>query len=243
MPDLNWNIKTWNKEYNWKDQGEEWSQPWGGSETQWFSTILPRIHRFLPNNKTLEIAPGFGRWTKFLVENTNEYVGVDISEKCINHCSVSFSEYNHAKFFVNDGLSLSCAEDCVFDFIFSFDSLVHANLDVHESYIPQILSKLSPKGFAFIHHSNWAKSGTTINDTHHRAEDVCYSSYANIVKNNQGHVVLQELINWGGEYQIDAFTIFSKNKINDTIFIDNDRFNLESEIASKVHSPYSKIEL
>src|SRR6266852_9871119 len=34
--------------YDWKDAGEEWSEPWGSSAAQWSGTILPRIRDFLP---------------------------------------------------------------------------------------------------------------------------------------------------------------------------------------------------
>ena len=37
---------------------------------------------------------------------------------------------------------------------FSFDSLVHAEADVLQSYVSELASKLSPNGVGFIHHSN-----------------------------------------------------------------------------------------
>jgi hypothetical protein len=60
------NRQHWKQDYDWPKQGEEWSSVWGGSEAQWFATILPRIHAFVPTGTILEIAPGFGRWTTYL---------------------------------------------------------------------------------------------------------------------------------------------------------------------------------
>jgi hypothetical protein len=40
------------------------------------------------------------------------------------------------------------------DFVFSFDSLVHAEADVLQAYITQLSRKLKPDGVGFIHHSN-----------------------------------------------------------------------------------------
>ena len=34
--------------YDWKEAGEEWSQPWGSSAAQWAGTIFPRIRECLP---------------------------------------------------------------------------------------------------------------------------------------------------------------------------------------------------
>src|SRR4030095_4890255 len=52
--------------YDWKEAGEEWSQPWGSSAAQWAGTIFPRIRECLPAGTILEIAHGFGRWTHYL---------------------------------------------------------------------------------------------------------------------------------------------------------------------------------
>jgi hypothetical protein len=73
MPTVDENYSAWNERYRWSDQGEEWSQSWGGSEAQWFWAIHPRIHRFLPCEQILEIAPGFGRWTHYLLSYCNRY--------------------------------------------------------------------------------------------------------------------------------------------------------------------------
>lgn len=246
MPSLEWNINTWNSNHPWEKLGEEWSDRWGGSEAQWFGTILPRIHRFLPAKNILEIAPGFGRWTKYLLKNTDSYVGIDLSKKCIDHCSSHFSK-NNTKFYVNDGISLDMVEDGAFDFIFSFDSLVHATLEIHKAYIPQIISKLSPNGVAFIHHSNFAESGAPEISRgqfapHGRGEDVSASAYANIVGLSGGQIVLQEILTWFCNYTIDAFTIFSKkNNDIDPIFIENKEFHLEAKHIQQTQSFYSKI--
>src|SRR6516225_851954 len=154
MPQIGWNRETWNGGYDWKTGGEEWSETWGGSEAQWFGSLLPRLHRFLPAGRILEIAPGYGRWTKFLLPECRQYLGIDLSTQCVKACQRAFADVEHAKFAVNDGFSLSDARECHFDLVFSFDSLVHAEVDVIQSYITQIIKKLSSRGVAFIHHSN-----------------------------------------------------------------------------------------
>ena len=164
MPDLNWNASIWGSIYSWPDRGEEWSSAWGDSESQWFGSIFPRLHRFLPAQRILEIAPGFGRWTKFLIAECDEFVGIDFSAKCVDACRNRFAATKHARFFDNDGHSLAAAPDDSFDLIFSFDSLVHAEHDVLQSYVPQILRKLSSTGVAFIHHSNLLAYKNTISN-------------------------------------------------------------------------------
>lgn len=152
MPTVEENL-SWGT-YSWPEQGSEWSQEWGDPETHWFATILPRIHRFLPAKRVLEIAPGFGRWTGYLLDQSESYIGVDLNSECVAACEKRFSTSDHARFVTNDGKSLECVEDSSVDFVFSFDSLVHAELDVMESYLADLAKKLSPSGIAFLHHSN-----------------------------------------------------------------------------------------
>src|SRR5208337_4365594 len=143
MPTVDWNAKTW-ESYNWPESGDEWSSAWGNSRSQWFSSLYPRLHGFLPATNVLEIAPGFGRWSQFLIPNCQRYVGVDLSHSCVETCRRRFAGASNASFFVNDGYILPEFSDV--SLIFSFDSLVHADLDVFAAYIPQILSRLAPNG-------------------------------------------------------------------------------------------------
>jgi hypothetical protein len=63
MPTIEQNQAAWNQNPNWKNAGDEWSVGWGGVDNEWWRTIFPRIHQFVPTGTILEIAPGFGRWT------------------------------------------------------------------------------------------------------------------------------------------------------------------------------------
>jgi SAM-dependent methyltransferase len=242
MPDLTWNKSYWDGGYDWKGRGEEWSDAWGGSEAQWFGSLYPRLHRFLPADGILEIAPGYGRWTKFLLQHSlGHYCGVDMSRECIGYCQEVFNTAPSASFYVNDGLNLDAAKDNAFQFVFSFDSLVHAELDVHEVYVPQILRKLKETGVAFIHHSNWAAAGETKKNTHCRGETVSADAFSEIVSKNGGHVLVQECLNWGTDKLIDAVTLFGRKADyphSRTVRIENRSFMAEANILRDVQSKY-----
>jgi Methyltransferase domain len=79
---------------------------------------------------------------------------VDLSESCINRCRERFADCSHISYFVNDGKSLEMVSDSSVDFIFSFDSLVHAEHMVLKAYAAEFAKKLRPNGAAFLHHSN-----------------------------------------------------------------------------------------
>ena len=154
MPTVEENSTFWGATYDWSVAGEDWSNMWGTSKMQWYGMLLPRIHAFLPAHTILEIAPGFGRWTNFLKDACANLIVVDLSDKCIEACRERFARCSNISYFVNDGTSLDMIQDNSIDFIFSFDSLVHAEAPVIAAYMSQLPRKLTPNGVAFIHHSN-----------------------------------------------------------------------------------------
>jgi ubiquinone/menaquinone biosynthesis C-methylase UbiE len=154
MPTVEQNKASWDGKYNWRNSGDEWSASWGGTSMQWHGSILPRIHTFVPAKTILEIACGYGRWTQFLKNLCGELIVIDLSESCIRACRQRFSDCAHISYFTNDGKSLDMVDDNHVDFLFSFDSLVHADESVLEAYIAQLPRILKADGAAFIHHSN-----------------------------------------------------------------------------------------
>jgi SAM-dependent methyltransferase len=211
---------------------------WGGAETHWFATILPRIHKFLPARRVLEIAPGYGRWSNYLLPLSGTYVGVDLAEECVRACRERFRSAENATFAVNDGKSLAMIADASIDFAFSFDSLVHAEGDVIDSYVGELSRVLAPQGIGFIHHSNlgsFVRGGIVLSRLlqralrklpivlgileklgivdwdHARAKSVNAARFANAC-NNAGLVCVgQEIIAWGqGKKMIDCLSLVAR---------------------------------
>ncbi len=154
MPTIDQNLAEWNAPSRWRQQGDEWSVAWGGVEPQWYGALYPRIHAFLPAPVILEIAPGFGRWTQYLKSYCDKLILVDLAENCIEVCKKRFASSSHILYHTNDGKSLAMIEDRSLDFVFSFDSLVHAEAEVIKAYLEDLSKKLTPNGIGFIHHSN-----------------------------------------------------------------------------------------
>jgi 2-polyprenyl-3-methyl-5-hydroxy-6-metoxy-1,4-benzoquinol methylase len=240
MPSIAENLQAWDGGYDWGDAGEEWSEYFGGTEAEWWFVLYPRIHRFLPAAKILEIAPGYGRWTQFLMTHCDSLVGVDLSGKCVEHCKERFAAQRRAEFHVNDGRSLSVVADNSIDFVFSFDSLVHAEKDVLETYLEQLATKLKPDGAGFIHHSNIGayperlslmgyhrrlpaafrrhlltesrlEELLSINVNAWRASSMTASGFRKSCERVGLTCVSQELVNWGkGKCLIDAISVFAR---------------------------------
>ena len=238
MPSIEENIDKWNARYDWRQGGDAWSRPWGGAESQWYGSIFPRIHRFLPASAVLEIAPGFGRWTHFLLQYCERLTAVDVAPKCIESCRERFAGYRQARFETNDGQSLPMVEDESIDFAFSFDSLVHVESDALKGYLAELARTLKPEGVAFLHHSNYgsymrstqacAPLQTTIDrlpavvraglmrmgvyrGAHWRASSVSASGFAELSGAAGLHCVGQELVNWeGGVVLLDTMSVLTR---------------------------------
>ena len=215
--------------YDWKDAGEEWSEPWGTSEAQWFGAILPRVRDCLPAGTILEIAPGFGRWTHYLRDYCQELWVVDRATDCIDACRRRFAADSHVKCYLNDGLSLSMIADGSVDFVFSFDSFVHTDRKVVEAYLCELGTKLKIGGKGFIHHSNLGHYANSLRerlpravikplikakifDRKHRRNPSMSADLFRALCVQQGlHCVSQELINWRGRRLIDCFSLLTRS--------------------------------
>lgn len=226
MPSVEENREKWGSAYCWPQDGDEWSSPWGGPDMQWNWVIAPRLAQFFPARKVLEIAPGRGRWTRFLVGHAEHFLAVDLSNKCIESCRERFKERRNAEFHVNDGRSLDCAGDGEIDLVFSFDSLVHVDSDVIDAYVREIARVLSPEGAAFLHHSNLGaypfrvqlsrvpkvrgvirNLGLLDKSFHWRAPGMSGDLMISICARHGLVCVGQELVNWGSaRVMIDAFS-------------------------------------
>jgi SAM-dependent methyltransferase len=231
MADVQQNLSVWEDGWDWSTAGDEWSSWCGGTPALWHGALLPRIHSFVPTGTILEIAPGFGRWTQYLKDLCDELVIVDLTERCIEGCKQRFADADNIEYHVNDGRSLEMVPDQSIDFVFSFDSLVHAESDILDAYAHQLVRKLKPDGIGFIHHSNsghlrgltsmtkrvpervrrpLVTRGVLPDAYAWRAQSVTAESFARQCEAAGLACVSQEKINWEwGLYLLDSLTVFT----------------------------------
>ena len=231
MPTLDENIQNWSETWDWSTRGDEWSEWWGDTDAFWYGAVLPRIHALLPAGTILEIAPGFGRWTQYLKDACQQLVLVDLTEQCIANCRQRFAQATNIDYHVNDGRSLAMVDDQSVDFVFSFDSLVHADPDVIGGYLAQLAHKLKPDGIGFLHHSNagslkplaalsrqvpnrlfesFVRRGLAVNLTAWRDQNMTAALFRDQCRGAGLSCVAQELVSWQyGGYLIDCFSMFT----------------------------------
>jgi SAM-dependent methyltransferase len=240
MPSLEDNYWAFEVAHDWSRGGEEWSDAWGGTEIAWRTSVFPRIREFLDAGLILEIGSGQGRWTHYLQQHAQRVFAVDISPKCIEFCKRRFAEQPHVECLVNDGMSLGMIEDASVDFIFSFDSLVHADPPVLEAYARQAGHKLKPGAFGFIHHSNLGAYLPKLPrkqaaNEHWRSRTMTAELFRGYCAGAGLQCIRQELINWGGTKRLgDCFSIFVKDaNTNECHIVENRMFMDEVNRARK----------
>jgi hypothetical protein len=160
---------------------------------------------------------------------------------CIDACRRRFKGTN-CSFIKNDGMSLSDAGSD-FDLVFSFDSLVHCDAVVLESYIPQIISLLSRRGVAFLHHSNHAAIPHSENPF--GRGNVSAEAVRAIVSESGGTLLHQEIINWGSVEMIDCLTLFGSMEwhgLAPAQTVTNRRFMDEAQLIRENIAPWFPVD-
>ena len=248
MPTLAENRSAWDASYDWRCAGDEWSEPWGTSQAQWAGCLYPRIFPFL-KGRILEIAPGRGRWTQFLRDHCTSLIGVDLATTCVSECRSKFKSDPRLNFEVGDGRKLPMVADASIDFAFSFDSLVHAEADILESYASELARVLKPNAIAFLHHSNlatltersiWDKlkrrwAGVPINDSW-RAYSMSAKAMREFAERVRMSCAQQELIPWGTGYPVlmDCMSTIINAPNQPCVIIENRRFMEEAATIRRI---------
>ena len=259
MPTVDWNKEQWGEKTDWSQAGGGWSDAWGGPEMQWYGSILPRIRRLVPCGTILEIAPGFGRWTHFLKDVCERLIIVDLVPKCIEACRARFADCDHIVYHVNDGRSLDMVPDDSVDFVFSFDSLVHVQPQVIESYVSQFPRLLKSSGHTFLHHSNLGnyaayrqlssipllrkflqKVRILERNTHNRDPEVTSDMMQSIARKHGLSCLTQEVVNWHTRAAlIDCLTVLHKGENSGTKVWKNNNFMKEAGLIKRMGEIYA----
>ncbi|MFI4916353.1 MAG: class I SAM-dependent methyltransferase [Phycisphaerales bacterium JB060] len=218
MPSLEANKRKW-ASHHWSHAGDEWSTLAGGSDRWWHGILMPRLVPFLhglpPSPHVLEIAPGYGRWTQYLLHHAGVLTALDIDQGCLDACRKRFGR--RVRCVLGDGVTFGGPAERIngpIDFCFSYDSLVHAELDVMGSYVRELSRVLRPGGFAFLHHSNLAGCKVSADErVHWRARSVDAGAIRERALACDLAVPLQELCTKGGPKDralIDCITVLHK---------------------------------
>ena len=142
--------------------GLEWGDPEVAAPLQFVRDrfVSPYIN---PKHVALEIGPGGGRWTRYLVGFRELYV-VDFHAEILGELRRTLS-LPKMRFVQNNGSDFPGIEARSIDFLFSFGCFVHLEQDIIAGYLDSIRYILKPGGNAIIHYSDKSKAMAQVNQS------------------------------------------------------------------------------
>jgi phospholipid N-methyltransferase len=110
----------------------------------------------------VEIGPGGGRWTRYMLGFGNIYV-VDYYQEILNELRRNFVAPN-LTFVKNNGTDFPGIDDRSVDYLFSFGTFVHLDMHLIAEYLTNMRRILKPDANIVIHYSDKTKVMAQINN-------------------------------------------------------------------------------
>jgi SAM-dependent methyltransferase len=176
-------------------------------DSQWEKWLWPMIAQS-DFQVTLDFACGFGRNTRKLAEHASKLYAVDVNPAAIEHCQTRFADNPSIIPILTDGHSLPAIGDGTLTFVYSFDSVVHFDMDLIGEYLLEFRRTMAPAATAFIHHSNLG-SGTFGTNFGGRG-NASAATFKQACEQAGFVITNQQVINWGEHVNLDCITRFRK---------------------------------
>jgi SAM-dependent methyltransferase len=120
--------------------------------------VLPYVK---PEHVAVEIGPGGGRWTRYLLGFRTLYV-VDYHPELLAELRRSFNKPN-MRFIANGGCDFPGIQEGLVDFVFTFGCFVHLDVHLIAGYLENIRRILKPGGNALVRYSDKSKIMAQVN--------------------------------------------------------------------------------
>lgn len=114
--------------------------------------LLPYLS---PNTTVVEIGPGGGRWTRYMLI-ANQIYAVDYHQELLSELKSNFDAPN-ITFVKNNGDDFPSIQVGSIDFLFSFGAFVHLDVDIIDRYLRNMKPLLRHKSNVVIHYSDKTK--------------------------------------------------------------------------------------
>ncbi len=114
-----------------------------------------------PDSVVLEIGPGGGRWTRYLLD-AKTLILVDIVPDFFDYLKTRFPEHAHKfVFYQPETHELRGVADASIDYLLTFDAFVHVEPEGIREYLADIVRVLKPGATAVIHYGDITKKAAT----------------------------------------------------------------------------------
>jgi len=120
--------------------------------------VLPYVH---PDRCALEIGPGGGRWTRYLL-GFRKLTVVDYHAQILEELARNF-DAEHLVFVENHGADFPDVEADSIDYLFSFGTFVHLEVDLIQAYLGAMRPLLREGGNVVLQYSDKTKVMAQLN--------------------------------------------------------------------------------
>jgi hypothetical protein len=121
--------------------------------------VLPYVN---PQHRAVEIGPGGGRWTRYLLGFKELYL-VDYHAELQEELKQNFTQPN-MRFIVNSGVDFPGIPERSIDFLFSFGTFVHLDIPLIEHYLQNMRPILTPTATVVLHYADKTKIMAVLNE-------------------------------------------------------------------------------
>lgn len=108
-----------------------------------------------PETTVVEIGPGGGRWTRYMLDAKQIYA-VDYHQELLDELKSNIDSVKIV-FLKNDGDNFPNVPNESVDFVFSFGTFVHLDIDIIDRYLQNIKSLLKPESNVVLQYSDKTK--------------------------------------------------------------------------------------
>ena len=142
--------------------GLEWGDPEIVPPLQYIRDqyVLPYIDR---NHVAVEIGPGGGRWTRYLL-GFGKVIAVDLYSDVLDHLRNNFGSKRNLVFIRNNGSDFPGIEQGTVDFAFSFGTFVHLDVETITSYLQGLRAIMKQSGNIVVQYSDKTKVMAQLNE-------------------------------------------------------------------------------
>jgi ubiquinone/menaquinone biosynthesis C-methylase UbiE len=178
----------------------------------WESHVAPFLSKYAINYAhVLDLAAGHGRNSERLSRFSLNLTIVDINPDNIAFCKARFAGRPGFRYVRNDGASLCAIRSNSITFFYTFDSMVHFDSDIVQSYILEAYRVLKPGGIAYFHYSNYtgAPGGNFLGNPHWR--NFMSTALFNHTAIRAGFTIIESVTApWGGIPDLDGISLLRK---------------------------------
>jgi len=142
--------------------GLEWGDPEVVAPLKFIKDryIIPYVNA---QHKAVEIGPGGGRWTRYLLGFETLYA-IDYHQELLDELKRNFGEQSNVRFIKNNGTDFPGIGENSIDYLFTFGTFVHLDLHLIEAYLLAMRRIVKPGANVVVQYSDKTKIMAQINE-------------------------------------------------------------------------------